>query len=65
MDDFVIFDFVELRGQLVLQRCKQYKRVYPVFQRLYPLWAESTGGEAEVGELNVPCSVNEEVLRGR
>jgi hypothetical protein len=35
-----------------------------VFQRLYPLRVESTGGKTEVCKLDVPCSINEEVLRG-
>ena len=34
-----------------------------MLQRLYPLWVEGAGGKAEVGKLNVPCSINEKVLR--
>lgn len=66
MNDFVILDFVKLRERSGFPlTCGRYKRIYPVFQRFYSLWVESTGSKTEVGQLYMPCSINEKVLRRR
>lgn len=64
MNDFVVLDFVKLKERSAFHlTCGRCRQVYPVFQRFYSLWVESTGGKAEVCELYVARSVDEKVLR--